>query len=115
MKPDITLQKGRGNRFILDAKWKRLKSRAEDGEKRGIVQADMYQLYAYGRRYGCETVALVYPRTKNFDEPVSFVFHDDLKLLCLPFDVSNPEESVAGCIDALHRSQRSRLADAAAI
>lgn len=115
MKPDITLQKGRDNRFILDAKWKRLKSKAEDGDKRGIVQADMYQLYAYGRRYGCEAVALVYPRTESFDEPVSFVFHDDLKLLCLPFDVSTPEQSVAGCIDALHRSQRPRLADAAAI
>ena len=115
MKPDITLQKGRDNRFILDAKWKRLKSKAEDGDKRGIVQADMYQLYAYGRRYGCHTVALVYPRTDDFDKPVRFVFHDDLKLLCLPFDVSEPKQSVADCVDALHRSQRPRLADAAAI
>ena len=115
MKPDITLQKGRDNRFILDAKWKRLKSKAEDGDKRGIVQADMYQLYAYGRRYGCHTVALVYPRTDDFDKPVRFVFHDELKLLCLPFDVSNPEQSVAGCIGALHCPQRPLLADAAAV
>ena len=115
MKPDITLQKGGKPTFILDAKWKRLKSKEEDGDKRGIVQADMYQLYAYGRRYGCHTVALVYPRTDDFDKPVRFVFHDDLKLLCLPFDVSEPKQSVADCVDALHRSQRPRLADAAAI
>ena len=67
MKPDITLQKGGHNRFILDTKWKRLKSVAEDRTKRGIVQADMYQLYAYGKRYGCKTVALVYPRTGDFE------------------------------------------------
>lgn len=106
MKPDISLQRGRKPRFILDAKWKRLKSRAEDGEKRGIVQADMYQLYAYGKRYGCETVALVYPRTKDFNRRVRYVFDDDLTLLCLPFDVSKPEPSVECCIAALHRPEQ---------
>ncbi len=115
MKPDITLQKSGKATFILDAKWKRLKSRADDGEKRGISQADMYQLYAYGKRYGCHTVALVYPRTEDFDKPVRFVLHDGLKLLCLPFDVSEPKQSVADCVDALHRSQRPHLAAAAAI
>ena len=102
MKPDITLQKGGHNRFILDTKWKRLKSVAEDRTKRGIVQADMYQLYAYGKRYGCKTVALVYPRTDDFSEPVRFVFHDGLTLLGLPFDVSQPEISVHRCLGALH-------------
>ena len=102
MKPDITLQKGGHNRFILDTKWKRLKSVAEDRTKRGIVQADMYQLYAYGKRYGCKTVALVYPRTGDFEEPLRFVFHDGPTLLCLPFDVSQPEISVHRCLGALH-------------
>ncbi len=102
MKPDITLQRGGHNRFILDTKWKRLKSVAEDRTKRGIVQADMYQLYAYGKRYGCKTVALVYPRTGDFEEPLRFVFHDGPTLLCLPFDVSQPEISVHRCLGALH-------------
>ncbi len=106
MKPDITLGKSGVPQFILDAKWKRLKSKAEDGEKRGIVQADMYQLYAYGKRYGCETVALVYPRTKDFNRRVRYVFDDDLTLLCLPFDVSKPEPSVEYCIAALHRPEQ---------
>ena len=102
MKPDITLQEGGHNRFILDTKWKRLKSVAEDRTKRGIVQADMYQLYAYGKRYGCKTVALVYPRTGAFEKPLRFVFDDELTLLCLPFDVSQPEISVHRCLGALH-------------
>ena len=102
MKPDITLQKGGHNRFVLDTKWKRLKSATEDRTKRGIVQADMYQLYAYGKRYGCKTVALVYPRTGAFEKPLRFVFDDELTLLCLPFDVSQPEISVHRCLGALH-------------
>ena len=93
--------KHKNQSFILDAKWKRLKSEAQDGKKRGIVQADMYQLHAYGRRYGCRTVALVYPRTDDFDEPLRFAFYDDLTLLCLPFDVSAPRESVQRCLAAL--------------
>ena len=106
MKPDIALQKSGKTAFLLDAKWKRLKSRADDGEKRGISQADMYQLYAYGKSYACETVALVHPRTEDFDKPVRFVFHDDMNLLCLPFDVSKPGPSVEHCIAALHRPEQ---------
>ncbi len=111
MEPDITLEKNGVPKFILDAKWKRLKPKAEDGEKRGdekrwIAQADMYQLYAYGKRYGCETVALVYPRTNDFKRRVQYVFDDDLKLLCLPFDVSKPGPSVECCIAALHRPEQ---------
>ncbi len=104
MKPDMTLQKSGKAAFILDTKWKRLRSRAEDPKKRGVSQADMYQLYAYGRRYGCRTVALVYPRTDDFDEPLRFVFYDDLTLLCLPFDVSMPQDSVKRCLNWLLRS-----------
>ncbi len=106
MKPDITLQKGGTNRFILDAKWKRLKSASDEPKKRGISQADMYQLYAYGKRYGCGTVALVYPRTDDFEEPLRFVFHDGLTLICLPFDVSQPERSVSRSVRALHSPER---------
>ena len=104
MKPDMTLQKSGKAAFILDTKWKRLRSRADDPKKRGVSQADMYQLYAYGSRYGCRTVALVYPRTDDFDEPLRFVFYDDLTLLCLPFDVSMPRDSVKRCLNWLLRS-----------
>ena len=105
MKPDITLQKD-SEQFVLDTKWKRLKSVTEDRTKRGIVQADMYQLYAYGKRYGCKTVALVYPRSGDFEEPLRFVFDDELTLLCLPFDVSQPELSVRRCVQTLHSPER---------
>ncbi len=105
MKPDITLADARGRiGFILDTKWKRLKSASDEPTKRGVSQADMYQLFAYGKRYGCRTVALVYPRTDGFSKPVRFVFDDELTLLCLPFDVSAPEQGVTDCVAALQCS-----------
>ena len=38
--------------FILDAKWKHINAVA-DHPKHGIDQNDLYQLYAYGKGYGC--------------------------------------------------------------
>lgn len=63
MKPDITLLDQAGQVVLIaDAKWKIL---ADDEKKLGISQADMYQLSAYGNRYQCGSLALVYPRTKT--------------------------------------------------
>ena len=99
MKPDISLQKSNRVAFVLDAKWKRIDPSA-DAPKHGIDQGDMYQLYAYGKRYGCDAVALVYPQIDTFTTELRYRFHDDLTLLCLPFDVEKPEDSV-------HRSIRT--------
>lgn len=54
----------------------------------------MYQLYAYGKRYGCDAVALVYPRTRTFTTELPYRFFDGLTLMCRPFDVTKPEDSV---------------------
>lgn len=111
LKPDVALleqaaapgtDRGRGDgdvRFILDAKWKRL----DPGERNhGVSQADVYQLFAYGKRYCCRQVALLYPRTAAFGEPLRYRFvDDDLALCCFPFDVSDPAGSVGALVDTL--------------
>lgn len=107
MKPDISLQKGNRVAFILDAKWKRIDPSA-DAPKHGIDQGDMYQLYAYGKRYGCDAVALVYPRTDTFTSRLLYRFDDDLTLLCLPFDVAKPEDSVQRSIGILEDCSSGR-------
>ena len=99
-KPDIALMDGKRVRFILDAKWKDIDASIEDG-RHGIDQDDMYQLYAYGKLYGCEAVALVYPRTGRFASELRYRFFDGLPLVCLPFDVTQPEESVGQCLRVL--------------
>ena len=80
-------------RFILDTKWKRLNENDNDS-KHGIRQADMYQLFAYGKKYGCKQVALVYPKTARFQEVLRYEFDEYLSLSCFPFDVTDPEDSV---------------------
>ena len=102
MKPDISLMDKGKVKFILDAKWKRLNEEGNDS-KHGISQADMYQLYSYGTQYGCETVALVYPKTEKFTSPLEYKFGPDfnnpsLKLFCFPFNVGKPEESVENIV-----------------
>ena len=100
MKPDISLMSGERPVFILDTKWKRLN--AEDGDlKRGVNQADMYQMFVYGKKYECSKVALVYPKTEEFDKPLRYEFDKQLSMSCFPFDVTSPEHSVREIIEIL--------------
>ena len=107
LKPDITLMERGQVRFILDAKWKRLDPSEPN---HGVSQADAYQLFAYGRRYGCRRVVLVYPRTAEFRKTVRFRFagEDDLELACFPFDVSDAMASVHKITRTLSRSATIR-------
>lgn len=94
MKPDISLLRRDNVCFVLDAKWKVIKDPKQD-----IAQSDVYQLYSYGRKYGCRTVALIYPRTAQFQHPLRYDFDDKvtgqpLSLWCFPFDVVHPLDSV---------------------
>ena len=100
LKPDIALMERGRVRFILDAKWKRLDP---DERNHGVSQADAYQMFAYGRRYGCRRVVLVYPRTAEFREAVRFRFagEQDRELVCFPFDVSDAEGGVRVVVRAV--------------
>ena len=102
MRPDITLQ-NQQTRFVLDTKWKRINENATD-LKHDISQSDMYQLYAYGKKYNCNAVALIYPQTKHFNKRFLYKFDDNLQLFCLPFDVTEPNNSVEAIIEQLPRN-----------
>ena len=56
---DLIVRRGRQIALIIDTKWKRI-TRADD-PKRGVNQADVYQMMAYGRLYDCPHVMLLYP------------------------------------------------------
>ena len=90
LKPDIVLRENGQVRFILDAKWKRLEP--DKKSNHGVLQADAYQLFAYGKTYGCRRVVLVYPKTTAFRKTVRFRFDEDpeLELACFPFDAADP-------------------------
>ena len=62
MKPDIVItNKEHGTIFIMDTKWKLL---SEEKTNFGISQADMYQMYAYQKKYNAKNVTLLYPQTE---------------------------------------------------
>ena len=105
MKPDIALMRDDDVRFVLDAKWKAVNGKAAD-PKHDIVQSDIYQLYSYGRKFGCRTVALIYPRTAQFQRPLRYEFDDRVRgqpmaLWCFPFDVEKSAQSVKCILAAL--------------
>lgn len=108
MKPDISLMSSGRVIYILDTKWKRINEQNNDPVKHGISQADMYQLYSYGKSYGekhsCKKVALIYPHTDKFTEHLYFQFDENLSLYCFPFNVVNPEDSVEEIMKELNKN-----------
>ena len=106
MKPDISLMQGATVRFVLDAKWKAIDGPSGD-PTHAIAHSDVYQLYSYGRKFGCQTVALIYPRTAQFQRPSRYDFNDavsdaPLALWCFPFNVVEPRDSVRSILACLH-------------
>ena len=68
------------------------------------VKSDVYQMYTYGKIYGCRTVALIYPCTDAFEKPIHCEFEGDaLKLLSWPFDLNDPKQSVADAMDEISK------------
>lgn len=59
-KPDLLIKQGSDTVMIIDTKWKRIGCNPEDA-KRGVSQADVYQMMAYARLYRCPEVMLLYP------------------------------------------------------
>ena len=61
IKPDIVVKSAAdGSVFLFDTKWKMLSDAAANY---GISQSDMYQMYAYQKKYCAESVTLIYPKT----------------------------------------------------
>ena len=63
MKPDIVItNKLQNSIYIMDTKWKIL---SDEKANYGISQADMYQMYAYQKKYNAKNVTLLYPITEQ--------------------------------------------------
>ena len=75
MKPDIVItKKSDGTKYIMDTKWKIL---SDAKANYGISQADMYQMYAYQKKYSSENVTLLYPKTENISREDIGFYSDD--------------------------------------
>lgn len=99
LRPDIVLER-EGRKIIMDTKWKSL----SDNEKANydISQADMYQMFAYAKKYNTREIWLLYPvndemrghKPIRFDSisPVTNEVETTVRLFFV--DVANIEDSL---------------------
>ena len=66
-RPDIVISRNGQPLLVIDTKWKRLKG-AIDDRKRGVGQADVYQMMAYAHVYDCKRLILLYPHHHELAE-----------------------------------------------
>ncbi len=94
LRPDIVVTRDDGSLIILDTKWKSL----IDSSKKnyGISQADMYQMYAYSKKYGTSEIWLLYPINQEMrgHEDISFKSNDGVNVRVFFVDVAHIEDSL---------------------
>ncbi|WP_171947949.1 McrC family protein [Bradyrhizobium erythrophlei] len=66
-RPDIVVSRKGKPLLVIDTKWKRLKGAIDDA-KRGVGQADVYQMMAYSHVYECDRLMLLYPHHHELAE-----------------------------------------------
>ena len=93
LRPDIVIRRG-DRTIVLDTKWKSL----IDNERKnyGISQGDMYQMYAYSKKYETSEIWLLYPVNAEMRNhaPISFYSGDDTFVNLHFVDVANIEDSL---------------------
>ena len=84
LRPDIFLK----DKFIADTKWKIISSKDD------ISQADLYQLYAYGKKHECDRLHLIYPKIDDIrQKTMKFRYDDEMWLEILYFDLEKDENN----------------------
>ena len=71
LRPDIVLEK-EGRVIVMDTKWKKLIN--NERKNYGISQADMYQMYAYSKKYKTSEIWLLYPSSDEMREHADIQF-----------------------------------------
>ncbi|MBE6573251.1 MAG: restriction endonuclease [Ruminococcaceae bacterium] len=99
LRPDIVMTKGE-RRVIMDTKWKRLGPLLTNY---GISQADMYQMYAYGKKYNTSEIYLLYPGSNATDSMKDLTFDslDNVKVKVFFIDLLNINDSIEALKTAL--------------
>ncbi|WP_420150049.1 McrC family protein [Spirosoma sp.] len=88
LRPDMLIRHA-DKTFVLDTKWKVVNGQDKKGNY-GIEQADLYQLYAYGKKYGANDLVLIYPANTTFQQPLAVFDYDaTMRLHVVPFDVTS--------------------------
>ena len=103
LRPDIVITRKRDNAiFICDTKWKLLSSKKVNW---GISQADMYQMYAYQKKYNAKNITMLYPITEQIsqkiehEKEIQFTSDDGVIVRVRFVDLFDIKKSLFGLID----------------
>ncbi len=105
LRPDLVITRDDQSTIILDTKWKSLINNPR--QNYGISQADMYQMYAYSKKYNTSEIWLLYPINEEVqDADISFVSYNsndevETKVQIYFVDVTKIEESLWGLREKL--------------
>jgi 5-methylcytosine-specific restriction enzyme subunit McrC len=92
LRPDIVLESGQQT-IVLDTKWKLL---SDNARNYGISQADMYQMYAYSKKYQADRIVLLYPHSDSITRTdIRFASEDNVTVDVSFIDLMNPDSSIA--------------------
>ncbi len=89
LRPDVLVRQP-NRTLVFDTKWKTIDG-TNPQRQYGIDSADLYQLFAYGKKYGAGDVFLIYPTNSTFTAPLDvFGYDPTMRLHVIPFDVTRP-------------------------
>jgi len=95
LRPDLVLEFD-GKTIVMDTKWKLL---SDNARNHGISQSDMYQMYAYSKKYGSDCIVLLYPHSDNVSRSEFRYASDDNVNVDVSFiDLRNSDSSIANLI-----------------
>lgn len=100
LRPDIVMEKN-GRTVIMDTKWKSLVN--NERANYGISQADMYQMYAYSKKYNTSEIWLLYPindEMRNHSD-IRFYSGDGTNVNVFFVDIANIEESLKTLLERM--------------
>ncbi len=75
LRPDIVVRTDTKHTYVMDTKWKRLYN--DPSVNYGISQADMYQMFAYSKKYHTPYIWLLYPVTETMKDHKQIIFKSD--------------------------------------
>lgn len=95
LRPDLVLESGERT-VILDTKWKLLSDNARNN---GISQSDMYQMYAYSKKYNADGIVLLYPQSESVSKGgIRYASEDNVKVDVSFIDLRNVDSSITNLI-----------------
>lgn len=101
LRPDLVVTRDDGSVVILDTKWKKLSNNKRSSY--GISQQDMYQMYAYAKKYQTSEVWLLYPinnEVRDLDN-IYFDSGDGVMISLFFVDVEDIESSLELLLEKL--------------